>query len=287
MVTVYVFTKMAPLCDICSFREGCGRARPIYHLHNSPREVRRLQGVDGTTNKSYMCPTCNIMHSSMPDTGLNVCLADSMLHNIHHPKDPTVVCPPDPLHVEWVTISGGKIRDLTHAFVVDYWRQTRPMRVLVSAGLNDLLKGHTRDMIVEDFIHMKEVITAQDKQNELVIATVLNPPKLVWFPGNGTPPSSFTNHLKDIMELNSWIKFYNTENGRICTPSFHRFGVRTTRGRLAGGPLTSIQAHQFSQWKETEPTRDMVHLNDRWRVRMGQAVIRHFQGEIQRNGVLG
>ena len=90
------------------------------------------------------------------------------------------------------------------------------MRVLVSAGLNNLLRGATRDSMVEDFIHMKEVIQAQDaqhphKQNELVIATVLNPPKLVWFSGNGPPPTEFKNHLKDIMELNSWIKFFNLQ----------------------------------------------------------------------------
>ena len=64
-------------------------------------------------------------------------------------------------------------------------------------------------------------------------------------------------------------------------------GVRTTRGRIGGsGPVTSIQSHQFSQWRQSEPTRDMVHLNDRWRVRMGQAVLRHFGGEYQRNGLL-
>ena len=129
-----------------------------------------------------MCPTCMTMHPSRPDIGLNVCLSDSMLHNIHHPRDPLVVCPPDPFHVDWVTISGGTIPDLTHAFTVDYWRQPRPMRILVSAGLNDILRGATRDTIVERFIHMKEVIESQnayhpEKKNEMVIATIINPPK--------------------------------------------------------------------------------------------------------------
>ena len=284
--------KMAPLCNICSYRQGSGREVPVYHLHSSPREVRILQGVEySTSNPSYMCPTCVDMHPIKPDIGLNVCLGDSMLHNFHQPRDPTVVCPPDPFHVDWVTISGGTINDLTQAFIVDYWRQRRPMRIFVSAGLNNLLRGASRDSMVEDFIQMKEVVEAQDvyhptRKNELVIATVLNPPKLVWFPGNGPPPSNFQNHLQDIKELNSWIKFYNSQNGRICTTSFHRFGVRTTRGRLGGGPVTSVQAHQFSQWRQSEPTRDMVHLNDRWRIRMGQAVLRHFAGEFQRNGVL-
>ena len=97
-----------------------------------------------------------------------------MLHNFHHPRDPSVVCPPDPFHVDWVTISGGTINDLTQAFIVDYWSQPRPMRVFVSAGINNLLRGASRDSIVEGFIQLKEVLEAQDvhhptKKNELVI----------------------------------------------------------------------------------------------------------------------
>ena len=284
---------MAPLCNIYSYRQRGERQGPVYHQHNSPREVRILQGVEySDSNPTYMCPTCVVMHPAKPDIGLNVCLSDSMLHNFHQPRDPTVICPPDPFHVDWVTIPGGTIQDLTQAFTVDYWRQTRPMRIFVSAGLNNILRGASRNSMVEDYIHMKEVVQAQDayhpnKRNELVIATLLNPPKLVWFAGNGPPPSNFHNHLGEIKELNSWLKFFNTQNGRICTPSFHRFGVRTTRGRIGGsGPVTSIQSHQFSQWRQSEQTRDMVHLNDRWRVRMGQAVLRHFEGEYQRNGLL-
>ena len=126
-----------------------------------------------------MCPTCVVMHPIKSDIGLNVFLGDSMLHNFHHPRDPTVVCPPDPFHVYWVTISGETINDLTQAFIVHYWRQPSPMRIFVSAGLNNLLRGASRDSMMEDFIHMKEVIEAQDvyhptKKNELTIATVLN-----------------------------------------------------------------------------------------------------------------
>ena len=80
------------------------------------------------------------------------------------------------------------------------------MRIFVTAGLNNLLKGALRYSMVEDYIQMKEVIQAQDvhhpsKRNELVIATVLNPPNLVWFAGNGPPPSNFKNHLQDIKDL--------------------------------------------------------------------------------------
>ena len=78
-----------------------------------------------------------------------------------------------------VTIVGGTIPDLTHAFTVDYKRQPRPMRIFVSAGLNNLPRGTSRDTIVERFIHLKETIDAQNvyhphAKNELVIATILS-----------------------------------------------------------------------------------------------------------------
>ena len=275
--------EMAPYCMICSYRQAEERPYPMFHFHSSPREVRILQGVEYTTsNPDYMCPTCRVMHSTFPDYGLNVCLGTSQLHNFHQPWDPTVTCPPDPFHIDWVTISGGTIPDLTQAFTVDYRRQPRPMRIFVTAGLNDLLRGASRDTIVERFIHLKETIDAQNvyhphAKNELVIATILNPPKLVWFDANGPPPPNHINQLKDIKEINDWLKTYNKANGRVCTPSFHRFGVRTLRG---------VQSHHLSQWRQSEPISDMVHLNDYWRVKMGQAVIKHFRGERDRFGTL-
>ena len=155
--------EMVPYCMICSYRQAEERPYPMFHFHSSPREVRILQGVEYTTsNPDYMCPTCRVMHSTFPDYGLNVCLGTSQLHNFHQPWDPTVTCPPDPFHIDWVTISGGTIPDLTQAFTVDYRRQPRPMRIFVTAGLNDLLRGTSRDTIVERFIHLKETIDAQN-----------------------------------------------------------------------------------------------------------------------------
>ena len=34
-------------------------------------------------NPDYLCPTCQISHSSKPDIGLNVCVTDSQLHEFH------------------------------------------------------------------------------------------------------------------------------------------------------------------------------------------------------------
>ena len=101
-----------------------------------------MQGVEySNSNPDYMCPTCMAMHPTHPDIGLNVCLGTSQLHNFHQPWDPSVTCPPDPFHIDWVTICGGNISDLTHAFTVDYKKQPRPMRIFVTAGLNITMKS--------------------------------------------------------------------------------------------------------------------------------------------------
>ena len=91
--------RMAPYCYICSYRQPTGPQRRVNHRHSSSREVRLMQGVDFSTQAlTYMCPTCMEAHNTWPEYGLNVCLGTSHLHNVHHPMDPTVTCPPDPLH---------------------------------------------------------------------------------------------------------------------------------------------------------------------------------------------
>ena len=284
---------MPPYCNICSYRQLSPRPqRSVHHRHFSAREVRIMQGVEfSTTNTTYMCPTCMTLHPIWPDYGLNVCLGTSQLHNIHHPRDTTVSCPADPLHIDWLTVSGGTIPDLEDAFLHDYKKQTRPMRILISAGLNDLVRGATRTKIMEHFLNLKRVVADQNfyhphTKNELVIATILNPPKLVWFPDNGPPPANHVNLYQDIKELNDWIVLFNNEGNKI-TPRFHRFGVRSGTKMLKDATKVPFKTHQWNQWRQSEPVHDMLHLNDFWRVRMGGAVIKHFQGEHERFGKLG
>ena len=56
-----------------------------------------------------MCPTCEKSHPFKPAIGLNVCLSDSQLHQFHLLKKSNFTCPPDSLHVDWVTIPGASI----------------------------------------------------------------------------------------------------------------------------------------------------------------------------------
>lgn len=280
-----------PKCNICSYRQLEPPGLPIYHRHFSSVEMRIMQGVEwSTTNRSYLCPTCQMSHKARPDSGLNVCLGDSQLHEFHVPREPGITCPPDKIHIDWNTVPGATIPTLQHAWQVDYRKYTRPMRVLLAAGINDLLKGGTFTSITNSILHLKQAVDHQNqyhpsKQNELVVATILNPPKLCWFPDNGAPPPGHRNRLKEITDINQWIVEFNDSYGNL-TPRFHRFGVKSGRKFVNGTP-TPLHVHQLSKWRQTEEVPNMIHLNDQMRVRLGAAVINHFESEQAKKGVLG
>ena len=95
------------------------------------REIRILQGVEyEEQNLPYMCPTCATSHPARPVDGLNVLVSAGNLHDIHHPRDDRVRCPPDPIHIEWLTVCGATIADLQYAWELDYSKSNRPMRIL-------------------------------------------------------------------------------------------------------------------------------------------------------------
>ena len=244
-------------------------------------------------NLTYMCTTCNVIHQARPDTGINICVAGDQLHNIHTPRSTSIPSmKPDPVHIDWLTVCDASIAEMEYAWLRDYKYQPRPMRILVTAGLVDLARGKTRDEIVEMFIHFKETVDKQNcyhpsVQNEFVIATILNPPKFTWFVDNGPPPRNHQNLLSEIKELNSWIVFYNNQNGKNITPRFHRFGVKDCWAMGKEKKRVRVKRHMHAQWRQEQPINERMYLNDVTRLRLGVAVVRHFQGEQERHGILG
>ena len=288
MVQLPVHDRQArpPYCYICS-----ADRHPTYHYHNSSREIRIVQGSDRSETLPYMCTTCMKVHPAKPEDGDNVVVSDSQLHNLHIPPDHIrEKLPPDPIHIDWVTVCNASIAELEYAWIRDYANQTRLVRILLSAGMEDLARGRTRDQIVESFMHFKLVVMDRQSErkpgikNELVIATILNPPSLVWFKDNGPAPRNHVDRLPDIKELNSWIVFFNKQNGKDITPRFHRYGVRDGWSKNTEQKRVRVKKHIMSQWNGQEPILSRMHLNPAMRVRMGTAVTRHFRGELERFG---
>ena len=144
-------------CNICSYRqlhrEDIG---PVYHDHFSSREFRIKQGLEWSeSNLEYPCPTCHLDHALRPETGLNICVSGSELHGFHQPISPEVICPPDRFHVDWISIPGEGLSALEEAWSLDFKRSKRPMRVLIVAGVDDLLNGSSFSDITTSILSFK------------------------------------------------------------------------------------------------------------------------------------
>ena len=277
-------------CTICSFQQTPPLPpKPVHHEHSSAREVRVLQGVeDKDGNPNYMCTSCSSVHSSLPPQGLHIVVGDGNVHNIHNPRGSRVRCPPDPLHIDWLTVYGATIPELEHAWKVEYGEYKKAMRILLTGGTADFALGRSRNEIVESIMRFRIVVTAQNKyhpntENDFVVTTVLNPPKLAWFEDNGQLPNNHPNLLNELKELNAWIIYFNEQKGKN-TPRIHRLGVKNCFRNDKDRNKKKVLCHIFNQWCESEPRGMQMHLSEQLKVRLVKLITRHFQAEIERLG---
>ena len=271
---------LSPFCYICSTEKQPN----VRHEHMSSREIRIIQGVD-KTSRPYMCITCSCVHSARLTGVLNILVGTDQFFNIHTPTETGAARKdPDPFHIEWISVRKATVAELEQAWVCDYLTTRTPMRIFLSAGLEDLAQGKSVTDLIESFLHFKQTVDHQNSKNELVIATMLNPPSLVWFKDNGGQPRNHKNLLTEIMEANSWIIKFNEQNGKLYTPRFHRFGVRDGWSIDADGKRNRVKRHNFSQWSDKDPVRSRFLLSGQTRVSLGNAVVRHFKSEMDRSG---
>ena len=279
-----------PQCDICSFMQLPPSTRiPVYHQHSSSRMFRVLQNVEfENQNKEYLCPTCCETHLARPDYGLNICVSSSELHTFHQPRDSSVVCPPDSSHVDWVTIPGAKISDLLLAWRADYQKEVRPMRILLVAGLNDLVKGGSRDSVMSAITEFRSAVDHQNRyhpgaQNQFAVSPLLCPPKLVWYEDNGPIPQDHLGNRREELDLlNNDILSFNAQSGLVHIPHFNTLGVRRTKLWYEDGSWRNILQHRWNHWRASEAVSDKLHLVDGLRVKMGRMVLKYFEGEMVR-----
>ena len=193
------------------------------------------------------------------------------------------------MHIDWVTIPGAVLADLIQAWSIDYKREKTPMRILVVAGLNDLLRGGDRVSVMAALRQFKEVVAANDHYhpgtpNKFAVAPLLIPPRLGWYedkPPQG-PQTSYVNKLSDIQMLNEEIEEFNTLNGMGNVPHLNLLGARRYKVWYEDGTHRQVVHHRMGQWRETEERFDKLHLNDTMRIRMARMVQDYFVGEVQR-----
>ena len=69
--------------------------------------------------------------------------------------------PPDTTHVDWLTIPGATIRELAYAWRLDYQNEARPQRIMLVAGLNDLIKGGNLEQFKVQVLEFEERVRHQ------------------------------------------------------------------------------------------------------------------------------
>ena len=270
-------TQQNSLCQICQ----------IPHKHFSSLRLREMLGVEGT-EKFYFCPSCKSSHRSYTRDRVKLVVSDSSLHQFFAPPgDTRAQYKGDTLHADYITIPGGCIDELYNAFRLDleFSPPGKPMDIVLVMGYADLLKGHSRNFIMECLQLFSNTVLElgkdqhPDTPNTISVATLMYPPRLAWFYDNGPEPQNYLNEIEKIDWLNAKIRELNLANSSPFYPRFHTYGVRkATRyhyDRYGYKHQYAVKSHRWEHWLESAKT-DKLHLREDRRIKMGSAVNEYF-----------
>ena len=272
-------------CSICS--ETVSDVRPrmsvVRHRHFSSMVYRIEAPTD--VHGNYPCFHCKITpHSCRIGERYPVLLTSSTLH--HWQGDRAVNrYEGNPLHMDEISIPGGKIEDLRHALLAEFKNSYRPLDILVVCGINNILNDDSREDIKAAFIKLQETVHSlapQGEVNSVGIATMIIPPMIAKL-SDKTGGLKENSKLKLMVDVNGDIKELNCRQRQgnypvRLSPQFHTWGM--TGGKiLSDHPRNILEGqdyHRSAQWRE-ETRAKMLHLDDKCRLRMGKACINYYK----------
>ena len=278
---------MTSSCGICSFNQPFQRERiPVYHQHFSSLRLRMdiLQVED--SGVGFYCPSCKSRHRPYIDDRLKVVVSGSTLHNFFAPLDPnSPEYEGDLLHADYITINGGLLPDLHHAYIHDYVDipPRKPVDVVVVAGYQEIMEGYARDSIMNQFREFSRTVLAPNQASEtrhtFAIASLCYPPKLCWFRDDGPEPYQYTNQKEKVDWINSEIHQLNLANNIPVYPGFHTYGVRVdSKFQMYNGErriYLRTRSHRWEHWVEG-PRREKFTLRTDRLFKMGKAINNYF-----------
>ena len=274
-------------CQICSNTQPYPSHQfPVFHQHYSSLRVR---GLVENTGAEYFCHTCLSQHQpyqNSSDDRVKIVVSD-ILHQFSSIRE----FKGDRFHVDYVTIQGGLIPDLLHAFRLDYSHFSRPMDVVMVAGYADLLFGYGREYMMEGYKEFAKCVLDIGKEqhpnvaNTVAIASLMHPPKLSWFKDNGPEPYNYRNEKDKIDDLNNKIKELNIDNSVPIFPGFHSYGTRKSTTNIwdENGVMQvqHVKCHRWEHWQELA-RRDKLTLRPDRLLKMAAAVNNYF---LTRTGI--
>ena len=278
-------------CSICSFLQRSSSPVPIYNRHFSSLYHRQITGAEDSEG-TYLCPSCMAPHMPYPDQRLKIVVSDSMMHQFFAPPGYTQTYSGDNIHVDYLTIASADIRTLTDAFrleYIDFPPTSRPMDVVLVAGYENLVEGHSRDQIIEEYDAFARLIKGgagdlrQDNEtpHTVAITSLAYPPKLAWMRDDGPYPSNaYVNRKEKIDWINGEIARLNRTYLAVNPPCIHTFGIRTTTtpivnryGRMA---LYRSKRHRWESWVGQDRA-EMLFLRPDKVFKIGMAINNYFR----------
>ena len=161
----------------------------------------------------------------------------------------------------------------------------KPLDVVLVMGYNDLVKGHSRDWMLDCLKCFSNLVFDLAKKNHpntpntVAIASLMYPPQLAWFNDNGPEPANYVNEKEKIDWLNAQIHELNIQNSSPYYPRFHTYGVRTStrvsKDRYGKQQKYHVKYHRWEHWREEDRVTMLPLRNDR-RFKIGKAVNNYF-----------
>jgi len=225
-------TKNVDECNICS-----NELFSVCHPHISSIAER---AKDESAEESYTCTICRSDHlKDEQKVRRRVMIGSSTLHNIwaeaaYNPG----------YHIDFDCIIGGQIHDVHASFLQQYMDITEPMDIVIACCHDNVSTPDTASDIIFAFRSLVKTIQEQNRDNRVVIASLLFAPK---YCDVGIPPSR--NMLEKVRVVNRWIADFNRE----------ATGVQLDLGvyGVEGDPMVGEVKHRYTDWREPSIDRKL------------------------------
>lgn len=240
-------TKWFP-CRVCA--DLPEKVRP--HRHHSTKYFHTTLLERGETEVD--CPFCKKIHPIIDESEerLTIIFSTSTIHNAMfnesvHPKG----------HINIETIAGATTDLLRANFSLLYWKEKKPMTVIVSSGLNDM--DTDIDVFLQTVYLFKKNVLDQNPLNRFYMVKMLRPPKYAWFPATREPMPVYTsagghqkyvNHIDKIDRINATFDKLNKPNNFPTTVGFHLMGLTIHTKTNAAGEKYKQYRHDLPKWRE-------------------------------------
>ena len=268
-------------CGVCSETKD---GSLTHHQHYSSRQARLVAPSDEWG--LFSCKTCKISpHSFKSGTRYSILLTSSTLNNWQGDRL-TNKYEGDPIHVDYISIPGGTIDTLIHAFMAEYGGTRTPVDVLLVCGLNDLRdEKKTAEDIMKSIqrlaVRVRNMPGVELTASTLAVATLPFAPCMTSLPSESR--QVINDKTAKLVQLNTLIRDFNMSTSHplfdtSIAPCFHTWGLKSSSTPHPQGPLNVLEkmdGTRRERWREQEVKR-MLHLNDSTRLRMGKACIKYF-----------